>query len=270
VLPKFNLPNKYPAMKKIIVILFLLVNIPGVSADVLDKVLTKHVLRVGVSLYEPWVMQNKDGDLYGYEIQVAEQLAKDLSVNVEFVIVEWSDLITALKKNEIDIIISGMAITPRRALHVNFSDPYGDSGVSIAANIEKTKNINSLVELNSPEVIIGVVSASVSEPVAIKVFDQATIKSFIKSDDAIAALLKNDLHAFIEASPVPEFLALEYPSKVDAPLSKPLLSYKSAMAVNKGEQEFLNYINSWIIARTSEGWLTAKYQYWFDSLDWKK
>lgn len=257
-------------MKNLRVIIFILILIPTVSADALNNVLSKGILRVGVSLYEPWVMQNKDGDLYGYEIQVAEQLAKDLSVSIEFKIVEWSDLLSALNEKEIDIIISGMAITPSRALRVNFSDPYGDSGVSIAASIEKTKNINSLVELNSSNVIIGVVSDSVSEPVAVKVFDQATIKSFTKSEDAIQALLKNDLHALIEASPVPKFLALEYPSKVDAPLTKPLLSYKSAMAVNKGEQELLNYLNSWIIARSTEGWLTAKHQYWFDSLDWKK
>lgn len=257
-------------MKYYIAILFTLMFVPGAFADTLDDVLAKGVLRVGVSIYEPWVMQNKDGDLYGYEIQVAKQLAKDLAVDVEFRIVDWSDLIGTLKKNEIDIIISGMAITPNRALYVNFSDPYGESGVSIAANIEKTRNIKSLVELNTADVIIGVVSKSVSEPVAVKVFDQATIKSFTKSEDAIEALLKNELHALIEAAPVPKFLALEYPSKVDAPLTKPLLSYKSAMAVNKGEQELLNYLNSWVIARETEGWLTAKHQYWFDSLDWKK
>lgn len=257
-------------MKYFIAIIFTLISVPGAFADILDNILDKGVLRVGVSIYEPWVMQNKDGDLYGYEIQVAKQLAKDLDVNIEFKIVDWAELIGTLKKNEIDIIISGMAITPKRALKINFSHPYADSGVSLAANIEKTKNINSLLELNSSDVIIGVVSDSVSEPVAVKVFDKAAIKSFIKSEDAIEALLKNDLHALIEASPVPKFLALEYPSKVDAPLTKPLLSYKSAMAVNKGEQELLNYLNSWIIARETEGWLTAKHQYWFDSLDWKK
>ncbi len=256
-------------IKNIIAIVFLTTFAISLHADVLDEVLDEGVLHVGVSVYEPWVMKNKDGELYGYEIQVAQQLAKDLGVEVKYKVVEWEDLIPALKDNDIDIIISGMAITPKRALHVNFSEPYGHSGVSVAANIEKTKDINSLQELNSPKVTLGVVSKSVSEPVANKVFANANIKSFTKSEDAVDALLNNEIHALIEASPVPKFLTLEHPSKVDVPLNKPLLSYKAGMAVHKGEQEFLNYINAWITARDAEGWLPAKHKYWFDSLGWK-
>ena len=214
-------------------------------------------------------MQNDGKELYGYEVQVAEQLANDLGVKAEFRILEWEDLIDNLEKNEIDIIISGMAITPGRALRVNFTDPYGHSGVSLAANIEKTKDIKSLKELNSSNVVIGAVSETVSAAVASKVFHQATIKPFVKSEAAVEALLKGSIHVLVEASPTPKFLAIEYPSIVDAPLSKPLLSYKAAMAVKKGNQEFLNYLDSWIISRDAEGWLTAKHKYWFDSLDWK-
>lgn len=261
---------KLKPMRFLIAIIFFFTFASGAYADVLDNVLKTSVLRVGVSLYEPWVMRGREDNLYGYEIQVANQLAKDLGVEIEYKIVEWEELIPSLKKNEIDIIISGMAITPERALYVNFSNPYGHSGVSLAANIEKTKNINSLQELNSSKVTLGVVSKSVSEPVANKIFDKATIKSFTKSDDAVEALLKSDIHALIEASPVPKFLALEHPSKVDAPLNTPLLSYKAGMAVNKGEQELLNYLNAWITSRDAEGWLPAKHKYWFDSLDWKK
>lgn len=257
-------------MRILIATVFSLAFTISAYADVLDNVLKTGVMRVAVSLYEPWVMQNNDNKLYGYEIQVSQQLAKDLAVDIEYKVVEWENLIPSLKKNEIDIIISGMAITPERALYVNFSDPYGHSGVSIAANIEKTKSISSLQELNSSSVTLGVVSESVSEPVAKTVFDKASIKTFSKSEDAIEALLKSKIHALIEASPVPKFLALQHPSKVDTPLNKPLLSYKAAMAVNKGEQEFLNYLNAWITAREAEGWLPAKHKYWFNSLEWKK
>ena len=241
----------------------------SIQADTLANVLKDGVLRIGVSVYEPWVMKGKDGQLIGYEIQVAQQLAKDLGVKPDFHVIKWEELISALNDNEVDIIISGMAITPQRALLVNFSHPYGQSGVSLAANIEQTKDTNSLKELNAPNFTLGVVTDTVSDPVANSIFDKATIKKFVKSDDAVNALLNGDIHALIEASPVPKFLALQYPEKIDAPLSKPLLSYKAGMAVNKGEQELLNYLNAWITARDAEGWLPAKHKYWFDSLDWK-
>jgi len=239
-------------------------------ASTLDDVLKIGTLRIGVSLYEPWVMRSNDGNLYGYEIQIAQQLAKDLGVQTEFKVVEWKDLISLLEKNEIDIIIAGMAITPERALRLNFSNPYSNSGISLAASVSKTKDINSLNELNDPNVTIGAVSNTVSVRIAEKVFEKATIKTFIKSEDAIEAIIAGDIHALVESSPIPKFLALKYPTKVDAPLSKPLLNYKTGMAVNKGEQEFLNYLNAWITARDAEGWLSAKHKYWFDSLEWKK
>lgn len=44
----------------------------------------------------------------------------------------------------------------------------------------------------------------------------------------------------------------------------------AGMAVNKGEQEWLNFINSWIIAKKAEGWLKASHKYWFTNMDWGK
>ena len=239
-------------------------------ADSLSNILKSEKLRIGVSLYEPWVIKNKQGDLDGYEIQIAKQLASDLGVKAEFVLMEWENLLATLNANKIDIIIAGMAITPERALYANFTIPYADSGISIAANIAKTKTIDSLDELNNSQVTIGAVSNTVAVNVAAQVFNKANVKQFVKSEDAIQALLDGSIFALVESSPIPQFLALQHPGLVDAPLSKPLLSYKAGMAVNKGEQEFLNYLNAWITSRDAEGWIPAKHKYWFESLEWKR
>ena len=240
------------------------------SASTFDQVLKSRTLNIGVSLFEPWVIANEKGDLDGYEIQIAKQLAKDLGVKPVFKVVEWKNLIAELENKDIDIIISGMAITPERALRINFSNPYSSTGISVAACIAQTKNMDSLDELNEPNIIIGAVSSTVSEELAQRYFNKAKLKTFSKSEDAVDAVLTGKIHALVESAPVPKFLAMKHPKFVDAPLSTPLLSYKTGMAVNKGEQEFLNYLNAWITARDAEGWLPAKYKYWFESLDWKK
>lgn len=239
-------------------------------ASSLDHVLKTGTLSIGISLFEPWVIKNDKGELDGFEIQVAKQLAKDLGVIPDFKVVEWEELINELEDKEFDIIIAGMAITPERALRINFSNPYSNSGISIAACLAQTKNMDSLDELNNSKITIGAVSNTVSEKLAQRYFNKAKIKSYIKSEDAINAVLQGDIHALVESSPVPKFLAMKHPDLVDVPLSKPLLSYKTGMAVNKGDQDFLNYLNAWITARDAEGWLPAKHKYWFESLDWKK
>ena len=110
------------------------------SAGTLKGVIEKGTLRVGVSLFTPWSFKNKEGQLIGFEIDVAKQLAKDLRVQPEFHVFDWDKILPALLNREIDIIVAGMTITPQRALKVNFSQPYATSGISIATNMALTKN----------------------------------------------------------------------------------------------------------------------------------
>ncbi len=240
-----------------------------VHADQFKQILKSGELHVGVSVAEPWVMQDKEGNLTGFEIQIAEQLAKDMGVKLKFKVVDWEDIIDTLVAKQIDVIISGLAITPSRALRLHYSKAYADGGIAIAASIAKTKHKDSLNDLNNPKVTLGVISDTVSEHLAKKMFPHAQIQSFIKTKNAKNAVIEGKVHALISSSPIPQFLALKHPEKIDVPLDKPLLGYKAGMAVNIGEQGLLNYLNAWITARDAEGWLPAKHKFWFESLDWK-
>jgi polar amino acid transport system substrate-binding protein len=53
-------------------------------------------------------------------------------------------------------------------------------------------------------------------------------------------------------------------------MTKSLISYKAGFGINKGEQEWLNFLNAWITARTADKWLTVTHKHWFGSLGWRK
>ena len=57
---------------------------------------------------------------------------------------------------------------------------------------------------------------------------------------------------------------------LDLPLAEPLVTYKAGLAVRKGEQEWLNFLNARITARSSDKWLEATHDYWFESLAWRQ
>ena len=78
-------------------------------------------LRVGVSVTPPWVIKSSAGELLGSEPDMARRLAKDMGLKAELRRYDWDQLIPALVKGEIDVIVSGMAVLPERALKVNFS-----------------------------------------------------------------------------------------------------------------------------------------------------
>ncbi|MCH9048188.1 MAG: transporter substrate-binding domain-containing protein [Proteobacteria bacterium] len=242
----------------------------GVHADALDDIIERGTLRIGVSLFVPWTMEDESGQLSGYEIDVTKKLAQDMSVKPKFVVYKWEDIIPALRKGEIDIIAGGMAITPARALKINFSNPYADSGISLATNTKITRNIKSLEELNQKNIIISGVSESVSYELANRLFDKANVKAFKTAEEATKAVMEGEAHAYVATSPQPKFLALKYPQKIDMPMTKPLVSYKAGFGVNKGEQEWLNFLNAWVTAREADKWLSATHKHWFGSLGWRK
>jgi len=220
------------------------------SNDIFYNIQKKGEIKIGVSILPPWVMKNKEGKLIGFEIDIANQLAKDMGVKVKFKQYQWDKMIPALQKGEIDIIASGLSITAKRALKINFSQPYASSGYSLATCLSLTKDFSSIKDLNDEKIYITAVKGTVSADLARKVFPKA-------------------VHAFISSSPVPEFIALKYPDQVDLPLKKPLLTTKEAFAIKKNNQEMLNFLNSWIVAHEADEWIDSSHQYWFDSLKWQ-
>jgi len=241
----------------------------SVQADGLEDILEHGTIRVGVSLFAPWTMETESGSLAGFDIDVGRKIAADMGVEVEFKPYKWEDIIPALEKGEIDVIAAGMAITPGRALRISFTQGYSDAGISLATNTPMTRQIGKLEQLNADGIVISVVKDTVSVGVAERLFDKAETRSFESVEAAQQAVLDDQAHAYIGATPLPKFLSLQHPSKVDMPLQKPLLEFKTGMAVQKDEQELLNFLNSWITARTADKWISASHNYWFDSLDWR-
>lgn len=83
----------------------------------------------------------------------ATKIADDIGVRVQFVRTERYFILPALVEEEFDVIVSGMSITPKRRLHVNFSIPYSEFGRSIVANTARTPGLTSLADFNTSNVV---------------------------------------------------------------------------------------------------------------------
>ena len=238
-------------------------------ARTLQQVRTAGTLRVGVTLFAPWAARAPNGDLIGFEVDVARQLAADMGVKAEVLPYELGRLIPALESGEIDVIAAGLTITPERALHVNFSAPYAEGGIALATHVEKTANVAKLDDLNNAKYKIAAVQGSVAQELARRLLPRAELKPYESVDAASAALLAGEVDAYLEDEPVPTFLALENPKTVDVPIDRPLLASKAGLAVIKGDADFLAFLNAWIVARDADTWLPTTAAYWFKSLRWR-
>ena len=120
-----------------------------VSESTVEQVLKRGVLRVGMSTFVPWAMKDKNGELIGFEIDVAKKVAEDMGVKAEFIPTKWAGIIPALLTGKFDVIIGGMGIIPKRNLKVNFTIPYDYSGMSMVAHRELAKGFASLEDFNN-------------------------------------------------------------------------------------------------------------------------
>ena len=241
---------------------------PLAHADAMDDILERGTLRVGISEFVPWAMPTKRGGHVGYDIDLADKIAKDMGVRAEFKQYEWKDILPALEAGEVDMIANGIVVTPQRALRISFTDPVALSGAGMATHTQMTRNIDNLQQLNDPDIVIATVTGTFSEGIARSLFEEAEIHSHVSKDDAEKELLGGDAHAYISSLPAVQFLVANNSETIDLPLSDPLVGWAEALAVPKGEQELLNFLNAWVTARKADHWLDATREYWFESRDW--
>lgn len=240
------------------------------AARPLQQVLNAGTLRVGVVLATPWAMRRADGELVGFEVDVARQLAADLDLEPEFLFYEFDELVPAIELGEVDIVIAGLTITPERARHVNFSRPYAVGGIGIATNLTTTRNVKRFEDLSSSAYRIGAMADSVAAELADRMLPGAELITFQAQAEAAEALIAGDIDAYLDEQPAPTFLSLEYPAIIDLPIDAPLLETRSAFAVAKGDADFVIFLDAWIEAREADTWLPGTYRYWFESLRWQE
>ena len=82
-------------------------------------------LRVGMECtYAPFNYRTADGELTGYDVDVAKGVAGIIGADLEFVCQKWDGMIPALLANKFDLIVASMSITEKRRVKIDFSGPY--------------------------------------------------------------------------------------------------------------------------------------------------
>ncbi len=237
--------------------------------SLLDTISKRGVLKVGLSTFVPWAMNDKNGELIGFEVDVARRLAKDMGVEIEFIPTKWSGIIPALLTGKFDVIIGGMGIRPDRNLKVNFSIPYEHSGLAIVANREKAAGFDSMEDFNKEGVVIAVRIGSTGADVAAKLLPLATLKMFDNETQLIQELLVGRAHAVIASAPMPAYQAIKYSDKLFLPMEGTFTKEPIGFALKKGDYDLVNYFNSWITVVEAEGWLAERQHYWFGTKGWQ-
>ncbi|MCP4116406.1 MAG: transporter substrate-binding domain-containing protein [Desulfobacteraceae bacterium] len=237
--------------------------------SMVEQVLKRGVLRVGMSTFVPWAMKDKTGKLMGFEIDVATRLAKDMGVKVQFIPTKWSGIIPALLTGKFDIIIGGMGILPSRNLKVNFSNPYDYTGMSMAASTTMAKGFSGLEAFNRPDVVLSARLGSTGVAAIKKHLPKARIRMFDDEAQAFQEAINGRVHGVVSSAPTPAFQVIKHSSKLFLPLEDTFTREPIGFAVKKGDFDTINFLNNWIHYVASEGWFKERKTYWFKTREWE-
>lgn len=236
--------------------------------SVIETIKRRGALKVGMSTFVPWAMRNKDGDLIGFEIDVAKKLAEDMGVEVEFVPTAWDGIIPALISGTFDVIIGGMSITPARNMTVNFTDPYAHSAVGVMAHIGEAEGLAWPGDYNATDVTFSCRRGASPCEYIKKHFPKATLRLFDDQAQVVQEVLNGNATVMLSSQPLPAFTIYDNPEVVYAPTKELIDPSSESFAVRKGDPDALNFFNNWILLRTNDGWLQERHDYWFGGRPW--
>ena len=236
--------------------------------SLVDEVVERGVLRVGVGNFVPWVFRSKTGEIVGFEVDVARKLAEDMGVEVEFVPTVWDGMIPALLAGNFDVIISGMSLRPDRMLRVNFTSPYASSGNMLAASVARMPGRTALDDFDDPGVTIAAVRGSTAASAVQAQLPRARLIQFDAEADVLQEVLNGNADAFVAAVPKPGHDAAAHPERLYLPIRETFQGTLEGFAVRKGDPDALAYLDGWILLNVANGFLRERWEYWFVGQEW--
>jgi polar amino acid transport system substrate-binding protein len=142
-------------------------------------------LRIGLTPDYPPIVYREGDALLGVEPELGRMAADALGRQPEFVELAWEDLVPSLERGEIDVIMSGMSITPERAERVLFTEPYMRVGqVSVIRRAELAR-LGAPAAIRRPGARVGYVAGTTGEDLVRTGLALAESYAF---DDVAAAL----------------------------------------------------------------------------------
>lgn len=250
-------------------VLLTFVSAAFVSArDTISIIKERKKLIVGLEAeYPPFEFKNDKGELVGFDVDVAKKIAERLGVEIEIKEYKWDQLLFALKWQEIDMVISGMTRTLERAMVVNFSDAYFETGQVVMLSPRK-KAVSDWRELNNESVKIAVCKDTTGEITAKNKLPNASLIQYLGEAQASTELIANRVDAFVFDKPYADDLVVKYPQLRILPDQ---LSYELyCFAIDEGDLHYLLWLNYFLDEIRLTGEYEEIYNYWFVEKRWKK
>lgn len=209
--------------------------------------------------YPPYTYHDDNGELVGYDIELAKAIAEKLGAEAEFVEASWDSLLAGVDSGRFDTVINNVSVTEERAEKYDFSDPYLYMGLLVVVK-DDNDSIHSIEDFDGK-----IVANNATNAYATQLNEQgATILPIDTADDAASMVLTGRADFTTFGPAVYNDYLTQHPDaalKVAFEMTDPL--DKAAVPVRKGEQRLLDAINEALTELRDDGTLAELSERYF-------
>jgi cystine transport system substrate-binding protein len=226
--------------------------------SLLETIKANGKIRIGTEgTYAPFTFHDKDGKLVGFDVEIAQEVAKKLGVTPEFIETKWDGMFAGLDAKRFDVVVNEVSIKEDRKVKYDFSDPYIVSKAVLIVH-KDNQDITKLTDLKGKKAGQSLTS-NLSD---IARANGATIVQTDGFNQAIDLLMSKRIDATInDGLSYLDFMK----QKPDAPIkvvAETDDATPSAILTNKGNKELVDAMNKALADMKADGtYLTISQKY---------
>lgn len=239
------------------------------SSPTLRAVLSRGELIVGTAANMPPLnMTTRNGDIIGLEPDLANYLAYTMGVKLRLEKMKFSELLGALESGKVDMVISGMTITPRRNLKVAFAGPYFVSGKCVLTRREALASMESAADIDAANLRLTALEGSTSQEFVERLIPSATLIPSPDYDSGVARVLSGEVDAMLADYPICLVTNARYPDKGFVSVITRLTYEPLGIALPANDPLLLNFVENLLGGLALSGRLTELNERWFGDGSW--
>jgi polar amino acid transport system substrate-binding protein len=242
---------------------------PTSASPVIDRILQRQALVVGMAgNMPPLNMTTKDGELIGFEVDLARAMAQAMGVSAKFEIIPFAELLPALESGKIDLILSNMTITPGRNLKAAFVGPYFSSGKAFLTKIKTMAMAKKPGDVDARKTKLVALKASTSQAFVEEAIPDATLVVADDYDAAVKMVLEDKVDAMVADYPICVVSVFRYPDQGLLSVVTKLTYEPIGVGAPAGDPLLVNWLDNFMEIGEKTGLLQGLNEKWFQKTDW--
>ena len=244
-------------------------NASASASPVIDRILQRGELVVGMAGdMPPMNMTTKEGELIGYEVDLAKNMASAMGVRAKMEVMPFAELIPALEAGKIDLILSNMTITPGRNLKVAFVGPYFESGKAFMTKIKTIAQAEDPEDIDAKNTKLVALKGSTSQAFVQKAIPDATLVAANSYDEAVKMVLEDKVHAMVADYPICVVSIFRHPGQGLLSVLTTLTYEPIGVGVPAGDPLLVNWVENFMGIAENVGLFDRLKQKWILQADW--